>query len=815
MYSPSLIENKWQLYWESEKLFEASEESQLPKYYVLEMFPYPSGKIHMGHLRNYSIGDAVARFKRLQGYNILHPMGWDAFGLPAENAAIEKKIHPQKWTFENIESMKNQLKPIGFSYDWNREIATCSPDYYMHEQKIFLQFYKNKLAYQKEAEVNWDPVDNTVLANEQVINGRGWRSGALVEKRKLRQWFLKVTDFADELYSEIDNLHGWPDAVRSIQKRWIGKSFGAELIFKILGSEEDLLVYSTRPETIFGASFCAISPKHELSEKLASGNKEIADFITECNKIGTSEEALEKAEKKGFFTGLYVKHPLLEEKLPIYIANFVLMEYGTGAIFGCPAHDDRDNEFAIKYSLPIIKVVNDKDAMVGSHFLDGLTTEEAKARIIDELKKVKRGTERVNFRLRDWGISRQRYWGCPIPIIHCPACGPVAVPEDNLPVILPEDVDFTIGGNPLFNHKTWKHVNCPNCDKPSQRETDTFDTFFESSWYFLRFCNTKTKEVVDKDACKYWMCVDQYIGGIEHAAMHLLYSRFFTKAMTMCGYFDIKEPFTNLLTQGMVLHATYKDKEGNFIYPEEAEGRKDVVIGRIEKMSKSKKNVVDPTDLVKKYGADAARLFMLSDSPPERDLEWSDAGIEGCFRFLNKLWNYIEKFSNIEPSKEKNDHDLRPKIHSCIDFVTSSMEKMHFNGAIAGIRELSNEVLSLDINDKGNYIVIKESIETILMLLSPVTPHLCEELWEKIGNKESLLRSSWPKANPEFVKSDYYILAIQVNGKLRATLKVATSATKEDLQKLALEDKNIKKFIGDSKVKKVIIVPGKIVNLVV
>lgn len=817
-YNPHQIETKWQEIWDKEGIFKSKEDSSLPKYYVLEMFPYPSGKIHMGHLRNYAIGDAIARHKIMQGFNVLHPMGWDAFGLPAENAAIERKIHPKIWTLENIENMKKQLKPIGFSYDWTREIATCLPNYYKHEQKIFLDFYKNGFAYQKEAEVNWDPVDNTVLANEQVINGKGWRSGAIVEKKKLKQWFLKVTDFAESLYSEIDELTGWPDAVRATQRKWIGKSIGAEIHFQISGKDQKLAIYSTRPETIFGASFCAISPSHPIADKLSLENKEILSFIDECKKSGTAEEYIEKAEKKGIFTGLYADHPFQNKKLPIYIANFVLMDFGTGAIFGCPAHDDRDKEFAKLLSLPIIEVISTDNKIINSDFLNDLDIGSAKEKVIKTLEEKNLGNKKINYRLRDWGISRQRYWGCPIPIIHCGTCGPITVPENQLPVALPDDVDFSIPGNPLANHPSWKHVSCPVCNKDAKRETDSFDTFFDSSWYFLRFCNPNFDGAIDKEACKYWMCVDRYIGGIEHAALHLLYARFFTKAMSKCGYFDIKEPFTNLLTQGMILHETYKDQNGSYLYPEEAKNRKDVVIGRVEKMSKSKKNVVDPDDLIKKYGADAARLFVLSDSPPERDLEWSDAGIEGCFKYLNRLWNLVHNFtakksSSIKASDEKT--EIRKKIHSTINLVTNCLSKMQFNSAIALIRELNNEIIALDINDEKNHVSIEEGLSVIITLLSPFTPHIAEALWKEIGNKEILLKKSWPIADPSLLENDSYILAIQVNGKLRATISVPSNTSKEELQKIAFAEKNVVKAIENKEIKKIIIIPNKIVNIVI
>jgi leucyl-tRNA synthetase len=812
------IEKKWQEYWENTQAFKVLEVKDKPKYYVLEMFPYPSGRIHMGHLRNYAIGDAVARYKKMQGYNVLHPMGWDAFGLPAENAAIERGAHPQSWTYENIANMKRQLLPIGLSYDWDRELATCDPEYYKHGQKIFTEFLKNGLVTQKHAEVNWDPVDKTVLANEQVVDGRGWRSGAVVEKKQLKQWFIKVTQFADGLFENIKNLNGWPESVRAIQDKWIGKSLGAEIDLKLNEVDEVIKIFSTRPETIFGMSFVAISPSHPFVEKHLIAKPEIKKFVEECKAKGTSDEEIEKNPKLGVNTGFTIIHPFTKEKIPLYIANFVLITYGTGAIFGCPAHDTRDQEFAENYGLNIINVIEKdatgKEVIINSQFLDGLQISQAKEAIIDAITKQELGQLKINYRLRDWGVSRQRYWGCPIPIIHCSTCGIVPVPDQDLPVKLPEDVDFNTQGKILEVHPTWKNVNCPTCGKEAQRETDTLDTFFESSFYFLRFCNPQTQEIFDHEACKYWMNVDQYVGGVEHAALHLLYARFFIRALKHCGYLaDLPdEPFENLLTQGMVLHQTYKDQNNNWLYPEEAAGRSDVIIGRIEKMSKSKKNVVDPEDLLQTYGADASRLFMLSDCPPERDMEWSTTGIEGAWKYLKRLYALAykvlsesqNKATDIAPAAE------RSKVHQLIDLVTRSTDRMHFNSSIAGIRELTNL-----IGDLSSTTVKVEAIKAILVMLAPITPHICEELWSLFEPRKTILESAWPIADKNLLVSDIAVIAVQINGKLRSTLEVARDISKEDLENLVITNPGIKKYLEGCVIKKIIIVPGKIVNVVI
>jgi leucyl-tRNA synthetase len=838
------IERKWQNIWETNKVFQA-QESDLPKYYVLEMFPYPSGKIHVGHLRNYTIGDAIARFMRAKGYNVLHPMGWDAFGLPAENAAISNKTHPAKWTYENIENMRTQLKAIGLSYDWNREIASCSPDYYRHEQKFFLEMLDKGLAYQKESLVNWDPVDNTVLANEQVIDGKGWRSGALIERRSLKQWFLRITNYAEELLNSIRTLEGWPESVRTMQEKWIGKSEGANIKFQLKGNDDFIEVFSTRPETLFGGSFVAVAYNHPIIEKFVEKNPAIEDFIKSCSQMSVALADIEKAPKNGINTGLKVQHPFDSNiELPVYIANFVLMDYGTGAVFGCPAHDERDHEFAKLLKLPIKQVVASgtseevdviKNAYTGagtiinSNFLNGKSVTEAKEIAIQELEKRDLGSRKINYRLKDWGISRQRFWGCPIPIIYCDSCGIVPVPEKDLPVELPEDVSFDKPGNPLDHHPTWKHVNCPKCSKPAQRETDTFDTFFESSWYFARFCSNDAPEITDRKACDYWMPVDQYIGGIEHAVLHLLYARFFNKVMCDLGYVGVREPFKNLLTQGMVLHQTYKDHEGNWVYPDEVikegdkylhkDSRAPISIGKLEKMSKSKKNVVALDVIIETLGADTARMFVLSDSPPEKDLEWSASGIEGCARFIYKLSNMqIQLLSYKDEPLPQNSalgESLLKIIHSTIKYVTEDIEKFRLNKAIARLREFFNALAeALDEKSSDCEKLIYDGFEILIRLLNPFIPHLTEELWYNLGNKTILAQTPWPTYEEKYLKSSTVTIAIQVNGKLRATHDFAVDIDEAAAKDIALSLDNVKKFIEGKKVKKVIVVQNKIVNIV-
>ena len=721
-------ETKWQQVWQERRSFEAEVDASRPKYYVLEMFPYPSGRIHMGHVRNYTMGDVVARLKRAQGFNVLHPMGWDAFGLPAENAAIQKGIHPAAWTYANIAEMRDQMKSIGCSLDWSREIATCDPAYYRHEQAMFLDMLERGLVYRKESWVNWDPVDQTVLANEQVIEGRGWRSGAEVERRKLAQWFFRITAFADELLQALDGLDRWPEKVRLMQRNWIGKSSGARVRFDLNERPGSIEVFTTRPDTLFGASFVALAPDHPLATALAADNPALAAFAEECLRGGTSEAELETQEKRGFATGLTCRHPFLpDHPLPVFVANFVLMDYGTGAIFGCPAHDQRDLDFARRYELPVLPVVLPpgadpdhftigQEAFVGdgllfhSAFLDGLDVEAGKRRAILELEARDSGSGQTTWRLRDWGVSRQRYWGCPIPVIHCDVCGVVPVPREQLPVVLPEDVDFARPGNPLDHHPTWKHVACPRCGEPARRETDTFDTFVESSWYFARFCDAKAEDrPFAREAAAYWLPVDQYIGGVEHAVLHLLYARFYTRAMAACGYLDLAEPFAGMFTQGMITHLTFRDAAGRWLEPGEvvrdetggwvsAADRQPVTAGRVEKMSKSKRNTIDPTTIIDGYGADTARLFMLSDSPPDRDLEWTDAGVDGAWRYLNRLWRLIgERLPGLPPAGATGELSpagvgLKRLLHKTITQVTTELERLHFNKGVALVRELSNAV---------------------------------------------------------------------------------------------------------------------------
>ncbi len=816
-YDFKSVEKFYQDKWD----FSVSKNSEQEKCYVLEMFPYPSGKIHMGHLRNYAIGDVIARYKRARGFEVLHPIGWDAFGLPAENAARDNNISPETWTKENIDNMRTQLKSIGLSYNWERELSTCEPDYYKHEQKFFLDFLKHGLAYRKESWVNWDPVDQTVLANEQVVDGKGWRSGAVVEKRKLSQWFLKITDFAEDLLKCLQSLKNWPEKVKTMQERWIGKSEGVTIEFEIVGLNKKLKIFTTSPHTLFGASFLAVAAEHPIVQGLK--NKEIQDVIDNIKTKGENDE------KIGIYTGLNVKHPFLEKELPLYIANFVLVKYGEGAIFGCPAHDQRDFEFAQKYNLPIIPVISladlgaiptceagiqgteiqcpmtkevhtDDGVMFNSEFLNGLTVSKAKEVTIKKLEEKGIGKKTINYRLHDWGISRQRYWGCPIPIIYCKDCGTVPAPEKDLPVVLPTDVEFTSGGNPLDKHPTWKFVDCPKCGKQAERETDTFDTFFESSWYFAAFCNENKS--IDKDACNRFMPVDYYIGGIEHAILHLLYSRFFCRALTKCGYFDIKEPFSTLITQGMVCHVTYKDENGKWLFPEEAkelmaQGAK-VQVGKVEKMSKSKKNTVDPNFIIEKYGADTARLFVLSDTPPEKDMEWSDDGVEGCSRYINKLWRMVMQLRpvNIHYDNENVTGKLleyRKKIHKLLHGLTDDLENCRLNCVVAKFREMTNLIAEIDV--KNGKPLIDEGICILIRVIEPFIPHLAESLWQEIGGQP------WPKADESLLVDDTVTIAVQINGKLRTTIKVAINLPQEELKKIAIDSVSSK--IGQSKVRTV------------
>ena len=838
-YNPSIIEKKWQKEWANKKVFKAKIDYNKPKYYVLEMFPYPSGAIHMGHVRNYTLGDLVARYKKARGFNVLHPMGWDAFGLPAENAAIENKTLPSKWTYANIESMKSQLTQMGLSYDWDRELTTCSPDYYKFEQKMFLDFFKAGIAYKKETLVNWDPIEQTVLANEQVVDGKGWRSGAEIEKKKMNGWFLKISDFADDLLEELKNLKSWPDRVKIMQNNWIGKSDGATINFSIDNSDEKIEIYTTRPDTIFGATFVAISPLHPLASMIAESDKEARNFINFCQKQSTKEADIEKAEKYGYETTLSVKHPFKEKtNLKLFIANFILMDYGTGAIFGCPAHDQRDYDFAKKYNIDIIPVIETKEKLpyigdgihINSEFLNGLDTKNAIGRSIEELEKLKIGKETITYRIRDWGVSRQRYWGCPIPIIFCKKCGEVPVSEDDLPINLPEDINFDTKGNPLDAHPTWKHTKCPNCNEPAARETDTFDTFFESSWYFARFTDLNAREAFSKDALNYWMPVDQYIGGVEHAVMHLLYSRFFMRALKSINMVNFTEPFVSLQTQGMVCHQTFKTKNSNqWVFPSDVSSNKNeffhletneaVVPGRIEKMSKSKKNVVDPQKIIDSFGADTARFFMLSDSPPDRDMEWSDSGVEGSWRFLNKLWKFVHNLEVINvktslPSKLSNQNkELLTDLNIAIQEITKSIESFTFNIAIASIRTLFNKLSSYKVSTDEDNSILLFVTNKLLIMINPMAPHLAEELWQTLNNEGMICHANWPEVNDVFLEKNNVKIPIQVNGKMRAVIEVPPDLNKEDLEKLALNEKNVLKFLNGSP-KKSIIIPNRIINFV-
>ena len=841
-------EERWRNAWRDARSFAATTDPSRPKYYVLEMFPYPSGKLHVGHARNYTMGDVLTRFKRARGFNVLHPMGWDAFGLPAENAAIASGVHPAKWTYENISIMRAQLQMLGLAYDWDREIATCHPGYYRHEQKMFLDFLKAGLAYRKESWVNWDPVEHTVLANEQVIEGRGWRSGALVEKRLLSQWFLKITDFADELLAGLETLDRWPERVRVMQANWIGRSEGARVFFDLAGdgfAGEKLEIFTTRPDTLFGASFCAISANHPIARRLGEEDAAVAAFNAECNRMGTSEVAVETAEKQGLRTRVTIRHPLDPTiELPLYIANFVLMEYGTGAIFGCPAHDQRDLDFANKYGLSVRTVVRPPDGpapvigdeafvsqdgiLVNSEFLDGLEVPAAKRAVIEKLAALERGTGTIQYRLRDWGVSRQRYWGCPIPIIHCAVCGIVPVPEQDLPVELPEDVSFDEPGNPLARHPTWKHVACPGCGGKAERETDTFDTFFESSWYFARFCSPRSPAAFERKDVEYWLPVDQYIGGIEHAILHLLYSRFFVRALKRCGYLDLEEPFAGLFTQGMVGHETYRDRDGNWLYPDDVVTGADgaladrrglpVIAGRIEKMSKSKKNVVGVDEICASYGADTARLFLLSDSPPERDLEWTAAGIEGTWRYVNRLYRLIADHGGgpapAAATRQSNTaSETRRLTHKTIAAVTEDLEQFRFNRGVARLRELSNHLETVAAScDPAD---LRESIESLVLLLGPMMPHLSEELWRMLGHATLVVEAPWPSADPALIRDDVVTLAVQVNGKLRATLDQPRDVDQDITRLAALALPAVQRALEDRPVRKVIIVPNRIVNVVV
>lgn len=921
-YNPKEVEPKWRGRWSKAGCFNAEPAGDKPNYFVLEMFPYPSGRIHIGHVRNYAMGDIIARYKKASGYNVLHPMGWDAFGMPAENAAMQTGSHPAKWTYANIEAMRDQLKRMGLSIDWTREFATCDPEYYQQQQRLFLDFWRHGFAYRKESYVNWDPVDQTVLANEQVIDGKGWRSEAPVERRKLSQWFLKITDEADDLLAALDDgrLSGWPENVKLMQRNWIGKSKGLSMKFRFVsetskfaapdGCKGGLEIYTTRPDTLFGASFCAIAPDHPLAAHFADGNPELQSFIAECLKTGVSEEAIEKAEKRGFALPIEVAHPFEDRRLPVYVANFVLMQYGTGAIFGCPAGDQRDLDFARKYNLEVLPVVLPPEAdpaafeigdeayvgpgtLFNSEFLDGLSIEDGITAAISKIEEMGLGASATQYRLRDWGVSRQRYWGCPIPAIHCDKCGIVPVPEKDLPVKLPEEADFSVPGNPLDRHPTWKHVDCPQCGGKGTRETDTFDTFVDSSWYFARFAAPATDKPVDKTAADYWLPVDQYIGGVEHAILHLLYARYFVRLMRKCGYLSVDEPFANLFTQGMVVHATHRDALNNWVLPEDVRRPSDVekklvesrwcnalelgratwgagpsrnnepvsiwgidgenreylsyespiasipasewlvtdgllptgekvvlpvAIGPIEKMSKSKRNVVSPEAIAETYGADAARWFMLSDSPPERDVEWTDAGVDGAWRLVGRIWetvsparDLLKKTDLSKPAADATDNALRQATHNAIAGVTDDIDNFRFNKAIARIYEFLNILKKTKTSSDW---ALAEALGALTQLIAPFTPHLAEECWEALGGNGFVCEAPWPKADPALLARETLVLGVQVNGKRRAELEVAADADNKTVENLALSAEAVKRHIDGKTIRKIVVVPGRIVNIV-
>ena len=808
-YEPKKIEKKAQEFWEKERCFEVDEASDKEKFYCLTMFPYPSGQLHMGHVRVFTISDVIARYQRMLGKHVMQPMGWDAFGMPAENAAIERDIPPAEWTYQNIDYMRNQLKRLGYAYDWTRELTTCKPDYYRWEQWLFTRLFEKGLVYRKNSIVNWDPVDQTVLANEQVIDGRGWRSDAVIERREIPQWFMKITDYAEELLSCLDKLDGWPESVKMMQRNWIGRSEGIDITFKV-DEKLTLSAYTTRPDTLMGVTYLAIAGEHLLAKKIASNNPKVADFIAECKKNHAVEAAIETMEKKGMPLGIDAIHPITGEKIPLWVANFVLMNYGTGVVMGVPGHDQRDWDFAKEYKITINQVIKPSDnskidiniapyleygILINSNEYNGLDSHQAFDAIAEYLEKENKGKRTINFRLRDWGISRQRYWGTPIPIIYCDECGTVAVPEEQLPVVLPEKVKFKGIGSPLKNMSDFYHTDCPKCGNLAKRETDTFDTFFESSWYFSRYaCPGSDRMLDDREA--YWMPVDQYTGGIEHAILHLLYSRFFQKLLRDEGLSSADEPFTNLLTQGMVL------KDG-------------------AKMSKAKGNTVDPQELIDKYGADTVRLFMISAASPEQALEWSDKGVQGAYRFLKKLWVLIEKHCSEGPLKpiddlNGNQKELRYKTHSTIVKVSDDIGRRYkFNTAIAAIMELLNSVTRFDDDSHKGRSVVRESLETIILLLSPIVPHICHELWQKLNYKTSLIDERWPNADILALTKDSIEIVVQVNGKLRSRIIVDVNADEEKIKSLVIKDKNVQRYIGKNKVKNIIIVPGRLVNVVV
>ncbi|GEP09730.1 leucine--tRNA ligase [Methylobacterium gnaphalii] len=850
-YNAKDSEPRWQQAWTQARLFETKNDDGRPKYYVLEMFPYPSGRIHVGHVRNYAMGDVVARYKRARGFNVLHPMGWDAFGLPAENAAMERKVNPREWTYANIASMRTQLQSMGLSLDWSREIATCDSDYYKHQQRLFLEFLDKGLVSRRTAKVNWDPVDHTVLANEQVIDGRGWRSGALVEQRELTQWFFRISDFADELLTGLDGLERWPEKVRLMQRNWIGRSEGLELRFALAnppaGTEDGVTVFTTRPDTLFGARFLAIAADHPLAAALAPSRPELQAFIEECRRIGTAQAAIDTAEKLGFDTGLKVRHPFDPSwELPVYVANFVLMEYGTGAVFGCPAHDQRDLDFSNKYGLGNTPVVCPEDQdpatftitdtaydgdgrMINSCFLDGMTTDAAFKATADRLEGEGVAKRKIQFRLRDWGVSRQRYWGCPIPIIHCESCGPVPVPVADLPVKLPDEVSFDVPGNPLERDAAWRNVPCPRCGAAARRESDTMDTFVDSSWYYARFTAPWLQDApTDRGAVDHWLAVDQYIGGIEHAILHLLYSRFFMRAMRETGWAGVSEPFAGLFTQGMVVHETYKDAAGAWVLPAEVrlenEGGNrrafhigtgaEISIGSIEKMSKSKKNVVDPDDIIASYGADTARWFVLSDSPPERDVIWTEEGVQGAHRFVQRVWRLVNLAAVSNGQTQSADAALRKAAHKALASVEEDIERLRFNRCVAHIYTLAN-ALDEALRAGATRGAADEAAGILVQLIAPMMPHLAEECWQALGRKGLVAEASWPDVERALLVEDEITLPVQINGKKRADVTVPAGADKAAVEAATLADEVVQKALEGRTPKKVIVVPGRIINLVV
>ena len=856
-YNPKKTEPHWRNVWTQADAFRTGPaDPSLPKYYVLEMFPYPSGRLHMGHVRNYSLGDVVARYKRARGFNVLHPMGWDAFGLPAENAAMERGVDPKAWTYDNISRMRDELKELGLSVDWSREFATCDLAYYGQQQSWFLDLFKRGLVYRREGVVNWDPVDQTVLANEQVVDGRGWRSGALVEKRKLNQWFMRITDYADDLVDSLKTLDRWPDKVRTMQENWIGRSKGLRFSFAYAGDApaglpEGLEVYTTRPDTLFGASFVGIAADHPLADHVAASRPDVAAFIAACRQGGASEAEIETAEKIGFDTGLSVVHPFdPAQRLPVWIANFILMDYGTGAIFGCPAHDQRDLDFARKYGLSVHPVVlppgEDPDTFeVGteaytgpgriyrSQFLDGLEIEAAKAAAIQRMEDLGQGKGATVFRLRDWGVSRQRAWGCPIPVVHCEACGVVPLPATDLPLAMPDDLDFSKPGNALLRHPTWRHTACPACGSAAIRETDTLDTFVDSSWYFARFANPEAPGPIDKAAADYWLPVDQYIGGVEHAVLHLLYARFLTKALADEDMLSVKEPFAGLFTQGMVTHETYRKPNGEWLEPRDVEitatgnvrqarlvsTGEPVVIGDVEKMSKSKRNTVSPGEIFEVYGVDAARLFVLSDSPPERDAQWSNSGVEGSWRFVNRVWAEFDSQppGSVEPAAPDDAAlTIRRGSHRLIKTLTEAIEGFRFNSGIARLYEFLNLLKDFKAEGAGPAVLFarQEALSALARLIAPFTPHLAEECWARIGGEGLVVFAPWPEFDPDMIQEAVLTLPVQVNGKRRGEVQVPAGAEPAEVEKIVLGDPEFSRHLGGLTLRKVIVVKDRIINIV-